>query len=404
MAAATINPQLFWRPFFYDQLTSEPKVMLYKEQYPHTYHVTLPRAISQIKSIRLLSTEMPNTVNNITDRNNIIVINLRYLGTTTDSALSSNGRYPHRPVALDSDQALFNFILVKLEVGPYTLETLLTHMESKINSEVARQTSQKLPKVFRVSMETSGAISISCQRKELEFHLKFYTKLAEVHQVKDAQGEVQGNNNGIATEFSNDLWYMLGFPWPFELNTDTTDKYTQTLTNVVYSGVHEAFRRGHARDDIFDRELDTAYEGHLPTAAVLGTRPYRYPCVDKKYIYLVIKGYKNIEHINQHNHVIDFVENDIFAKVQLNVAPGQVAYNSFVSNPLIFTNIIDKISTLDISWIDERGEPVDFGKADHSFTLEFIQYILQEESNEYDTKLGIIDRKSYPSYFTGESV
>jgi hypothetical protein len=133
-------------------------------------------------------------------------------------------------------------------------------------------------------------------------------------------------------------------------------------------------------------------------------RPYRYPSIDMRYIYLVIKGYKNIDHMNQHNNVVvEFNDQDFFAKVQLNVATGEIAYDTFVSNPLIFTNAIDKIEYLDIMWVNDRGSQVDFGKVEHSFTLEFIHYITQNDTNAYDTKLGIIDKKSYPDYLSGTS-
>jgi hypothetical protein len=68
---------------------------------------------------------------------------------------------------------------------------------------------------------------------------------------------------------------------------------------------------------------------------------------------------------------------------------------------LIFTNAIDKIEYLDVIWVDERGIQVDFGKVEHSFTLEFIHYVTQHDTNGYSTKLGIIDKKSYPEYLSG---
>ena len=70
-------------------------------------------------------------------------------------------------------------------------------------------------------------------------------------------------------------------------------------------------------------------------------------------------------------------------------------------NPLIFPNVIDKISHLDVRWVNECGVLVDFGKVEHSFTLEFIHYITQADVNSYNTKLGTIDRKSYPDFLSG---
>lgn len=426
MAAAAVDPTFFWRPFYYDTSEEKAKIITYNEQHPNSYRITLPRIINHVKSIRLLSTEIPNTVNNINERNNLITLNLRYKSATTNSSISDGTTY--RPVELDISKTLFNFILVKLDIGVYTIDALLAHIQKKLNDTVQEQTSRKFGNVFTVSWtKETGEIKIKCNRTELEFHLKFYSRLTELQQVYSGDGTFQGHTHGIIYDFAYDLWYMLGFPWPYEINSDTTDKYTQILTNVVSFGIHKEFTADYAthNNDIFDR-LQTQSGGGLsitdPTDSsktlsyanlsspdlllssdvrydnLHSKRPYRYPSVQVKYIYLVIKGYRSMEHMNQFNGVTLFKDQDFFAKVQLNAETGKIAYDTFVSNPLIFTNVIDKIEYLDVMWVDDRGALVDFGKVDHAFTLEFIHYITQNDVNAYNTKLGVIDKKSYPDY------
>lgn len=422
MAASSVNPDFFWRPFFYDETEQKAKIIIYKEQHPNAYRVTLPRIITHVKSIRLVSTEIPNTINNVTERNNLLTLSLRYKGETTNAAIS-NG-LPNRPVELNNQKTIFNFIMVKLDVGMYDIPALLAHIQTRLNAVVVEQTSRKFGNLFKVSwVQQTGEISITCNRKELEFHLKFYSRLTELQKVYTSDGTFQGYTHGIISDFADDLWYMLGFPWPYEINIDSTDKYTQLLTNKINFGNHPEFAAAHANNDIFDRQqlqsngtlsipdpldasktlsyanLSEDQNGDTRYSLVQTSRPYRYPSIDMRYIYLVIKGYKSMDHMNQHNNVVvEFTDHDFFAKVQLKVNNGEVAYDTFVSNPLIFTNAIDKIEYLDIMWVDDRGNPVDFGKVDHSFTLEFIHYVTQNDTNAYDTKLGDIDKKSYPDY------
>jgi len=428
MAAAAVNPDYFWRPFFYDTITERAMLITYKEQHPNSYRITLPRIINHVKSIRLISTEIPNTINNINERNNIIALSLRYKSATDSSDVRDGVTY--RPVELDISKTLFNFVLVKLDIGLYTIDSLLEHMQDKLNEVTLAQTSRKFGKAFTVSwVKATGEIKIACNRTELEFHLKFYSRMTELQKVYSTDGrELQGYSHGIITDFAHDLWYMLGFPWPYEIDFDTTDKYTQLLTNRTSFGAHPEFASDHANNDIFDRArtqtgggttIDDPYVsgqtlsysnltdqdlllGDSRYKIVQTERPYRYPNIKYRYIYLVLKGYKALDHMNQHNSVVvQFTDQDFFAKVLLDVDAGEIAFNSFVAHPLIFPNAIDRIEYLDVMWVDDRGNLVDFGKVEHSFTLEFIHYIIQNNVNSYDTRLGIIDNKSYPDYLAG---
>lgn len=430
MAAAAVNPEYFWRPFFYDTVTERAMLITYKEQHPNSYRITLPRIINHVKSIRLISTEIPNTINNINERNNIIALSLRYKSATSSGDLRDGITY--RPVELDISKTLFNFVLVKLDIGLYTMESLLEHMQDKLNEVTLSQTSRKFGRTFTVSwVKATGEIKIACNRTELEFHLKFYSRMTELQKVYSTDGtgqDFKGYSHGIITDFAHDLWYMLGFPWPYEIDFDTTDKYTQLLTNRTSFGAHPEFASDHANNDMFDRgqtqaggglTIDDPYVsgqtlsyanltdqdlmlGDSRYKIVQTERPYRYPNINYRYIYLVLKGFKGLDHMNQHNSVVvQFTDRDFFAKVLLNVDTGEIAFNSFVSHPLIFPNAIDRIEYLDVMWVDDRGNLVDFGKVEHSFTLEFIHYIVQNDVNSYDTRLGIIDMKSYPDYLTG---
>lgn len=405
MTGTAYNPQNYWRPFRFT--SSGIKIVRYNDQHPNSYTIVLPSILKHVKSIRLISTEIPNTVNNITERNNLLILKLR---------CKTSGK---PAVRLDPVKSAFNFIMVQLDIGVYDMNRLVLHMQEKINGTIADLTNKKYGDVFSITWnQSSGAVRIECKRPDLEFHLKFYSEMTDQIDITNpgVSTDVLGTSPGTTVNYCHDLWYMLGFPWPYEIDETGADKYTGVRTNVVNYGLHSVFSKD--RDDIFQRDkvqgpavphtLNYAiqHEQYLTESQYTELnvyRTYRYPDVTYRYIYLVLKGYKSISHVNQHNMVITFTDNDIFAKVLLNAETGRVAYNTFVSNPLIFPNAIDKIELLEVQWIDETGALVDFSDVDHSFTLEVIQYITQVESTGYDTTLGTIDKKSYPEYLRGSS-
>lgn len=397
MSSPASNPSGYWRPFYYDTADSTTKVILYDEQNPSSYSITLTNRIKHVKSVRLISTEIPNTINNITQRNNIIALMIRDKATDT-------------PIDLESSVSPYRFIMIKLDVGCYTLANLITHMQSKINEQVNALTS--LSDVFTVTRDTSsGKITIAITDALYEFHLKFYSRLVYLRALES--DNATSTSVGNVTEFSRDLWYMLGFPWPYEVNSDSSDRYTSSLTNEVSFGVHSELEQGHSDNDIFDRAqaiaqasspytaiyTDLAYLTNTTKYDVVHHRkPYRFPSIDHKYIYMIIKGLKNIDHYYFNGSILPFTDGDIFAKVQMNADVGSIAFNTYVSNPLIFLDIIEDLNKLEITWVDESGALVDFGGVDHSFTLEVIHYVTQLNVNNYSTTIGMIDTKSYPDY------
>ncbi len=400
MSGSAFNPANFWRPFYFtgyiDSAVEQPiKQIVYKDQLPNKYSIVLPRIVDHVKSIRLVSTEIPNTVNNITERNNIITIQLKYYPIPDGDLID---------VPLDPTTSVFNFILVKIDVGVYTLDTLIKQMKQQINDACKLYTYKKYADLFDITWNASnGVIKIVSNRKDVYFHLKFYSELTGVIDIVNPGNtqEVLGKSHGVISSYVRDLWFMLGFPWPYEIASDGSNKYTQLLTNQIAFGVHEVFTSNHDDNDIFNREsgaIDVVLADPVNSAILNTYKPYKFPDISVKYIYLTIKGFKSIEHVNQFNGLIEYKETDIFAKILLTEKPGDVCYNTFVENPLIFINAKDKIESLDITWVDEQGQLVDFNKVDHSFTLEMVHYVTQLDSNGYSTTLGTIDRKSYPSW------
>ena len=177
MSGAAFNPKNFWRPFYFTGYTNTAKQqsirqIIYREQLPNNYNITLPRIIDHVKSIRMVSTEIPNTVNNITERNNIITIQLQY--KTTKAVVGPGGGTPIGSwvdVPFDTTNSLFNFILVKLDIGLYTMDSLIEHMQKQVNEACEYATLRKYGNLFTISWhKPTGLITIGCNRPEIRFH------------------------------------------------------------------------------------------------------------------------------------------------------------------------------------------------------------------------------------------
>ena len=347
--------------------------------------------VKHVKSIRLTSSEIPGCLNTITERNNIITLQLQYKPPNFQD---------YQTVPLSKDN-LFNFILILLDIGNYTVESLAVHLESKLNEACKLYTLKRYADLFQVLfIKETGEFKIICKRQEVNFHLKFYSEFSGLIDVYNPSNPLEkiGKTQGIINSYWRDLWFLLGFPWPYEINKEGTDKFTSLLTNKISIGPHSVLTTTHVNNDIFDRTLAlTTKETVLNTIMTL--KPFKYPDLSIRYIYLVIKGFKALQHVNQFNSFIGFKNADIFAKVQ--ILNDQICFNSFVINPLVFLNVISDVASLQISWIDESGNLVDFNGSDHSFTLEFIHYVTQVDANLYNSALGNIDKKSYPEWLLG---
>lgn len=407
MSAPAHNYSEFWRPFLLIRGTNarvQARCRTYNEQHPDKYTVELPTVLKHIKAIKLASTEIPNVINNITSRNNIITIKLRTKETDQD---------PSVPLAIDLTRSIFDFVLVKIPVGCYTLETLATAMQDSINETCYNVLVPPLvgnyQNLFTVSIDQqNGKVSIVCNNQALEFHLKFYSQLAE--QTDIPLNNPNGKSIGMIRDYTGDLWYMLGFPWPYQITVTGDDRYVGAIDNMVNHGIHSILGPESRTfgNDIFDRgsdvnadQLETVYQtrSNLNDSAYQyfnSYRVHRFPQIDTRYIYLVLKGLPAIQHVTQYNGVANHHRSDIFAKIQLDTRKGKIAYNTFVCSPLVFANPLDKLDRLEVEWVDERGLPVDFGGVDHSFTLEIVQYFTQLDTAEYDTGLGGVDMRSYP--------
>ena len=341
------------RPFFVRR-DGDIGTRTYKDPNPEQYTILLGRKYTNVKSVRLLSVEVPNTIKVVNQFNNLIILDIRDKET--------GGSIP-----LKTGKSPFRFFLFQLTPGSYTAEQLAQHMEETANEIVKDYSVDGLTGLFSITIDTvTGKVSIKLNQppgRDLEFHWRFWF-------VSDLDGDTP------ITQFTN-LWYLLGFSLPFEINQDGTDKYSTERTNLFDTGVNQLV------------------EGRVPDREEFRyIRPFRYPDLQpNKYIYMEIQGLGGINDV-QNPASTKFKGNDRFAKIILNVPPGEVTH-SFVGGTL-FPDALPSMDRLVVKWTDFAGIPVDFQLRNHSFTLEIVEYVDLLETADYSSRRGVFDKTSFP--------
>lgn len=339
-------------------ITNNNGDIIYREylyRSPDNYHIDLPTSYNNVKSIRLLSSEVPNTLNPVNQYNNMIIFDL------WDSDMNLN--VPVDPLYP------FPYYIIQIPTSNYTLTSLASAIQNAINTTVETSSIYNFSNIVTVSAETeSGEFKITLNQQvghNLLFHLRFW------------------ETEGITR--STDLWSLLGFSAPFEYDILGDPLYTTERTNLYDFG-----QNIHANSVTTDITL------------FRNLKPFRFPDLQpNKYIYLVLEG----DNLSQGTIPTRDIVNPkytrlgitkIFAKVQLSVDPNATAYNTYVSNPIIFEKgPLPKLESLVIRWLDYAGREVDFCQRDHSFALELSQYIDKLTVNDFSSHRGRTDESKY---------
>ncbi len=86
---------------------------------------------------------------------------------------------------------------------------------------------------------------------------------------------------------------------------------------------------------------------------------------------------------------------NIFAKLSLSAAPGNILFNTFISNGKTFLDTpLKELRELEFQFKDQNDALFDFIDAFHSFTLEIVEQVHQLESTgiNYNSRLGVADQ------------
>jgi hypothetical protein len=106
--------------------------------------------------------------------------------------------------------------------------------------------------------------------------------------------------------------------------------------------------------------------------------------VEKDFMNMCITGFDTTQ--NTETNTID----DIFAKILLPSGSGSIYYDTFVSTPKFFYDSpLRELSELEIKFLDDSGDLIEFNGYDHSFTLEILE--LDEELVQMNSITGMIE-------------
>jgi hypothetical protein len=331
-----------------------------KYMFPNNYFVQFTKSFINVKSIRLLSVEIPKSINNITENNNIIILDI----------LEDN-------VALElvpGKSVLDPLICFQLDIGIYTIEELILHFKTRLNEIVAEYTVAGHTDMFDILYNSNtGKIEIKLTDSYIStftFHLKFWKNENEMFDYQS-------------------LWYLLGFNSYHKLDNTGADYYSTSLTNIYDFG----------NNPNTDSEL------------LKMNIPYRQPNLNyNKYIYLELTNIKNNQNViniydmaqglnnvyimpDQHTNLSNI---DIFGKIICDNESVEF-YNKFINSPKIFENTINKLNCFHIKWYDYKGNLVNFQNINHSLTFEIIEFLDELAETNMNTKRGIYDESYYPN-------
>ena len=86
---------------------------------------------------------------------------------------------------------------------------------------------------------------------------------------------------------------------------------------------------------------------------------------------------------------------NIYAKIDLSAPPGNILFNTFISNGKNFLDTpLRSLRELEFFFKDQDGSPFDFIDSDHSFTLEIVSQVHRTAGNsvQYNDRLGVSDQ------------
>lgn len=330
-----------------------PYIYRLEYHHPHAndYVINLPRAYNHVKSLQILSTEIPHCMSVVGVWNNLIQVDVPSLEMSSDAPLT--------------------YFMVQLKPGNYSITGLLDAIVSLLNVEVERYSADHVSDLFGYVYDASTGEITFQTTDESEFHWRWHQK------------------EGLS--INRTIWYMLGFEASYRLNSDGSSFYSGAYSNLIDYGIS-------------DLAGSVGYAEHVYV-------PYRLPIVaPMRYIFLSLNNFVSVVDVDEPivrrfdtgiggglTTVLPARHTGYFAKVLLHGSYGETLYNTYVSSPHVFRDgPLDTLSRLHVKWTDEDGFPVDFQGLDHSFTLEIIEQSIKLEKIGFSSQTGRYDHGPEP--------
>jgi len=159
------------------------------------YRVNLNPVLKNVRTIRLVSAEIPLTINNITPHNNLLMLDV--IDPCTGQSFDFDTDLP--------------FMLLLIPPGDYDVPQLLETITALLNCalQCINRSSAKCPAFGYKYVPETGEIEFMSKYK---FHLKFWFS---------------------CTEAQFNVWDMLGFPGPYPMDENRNPVYVKVFSNLV---------------------------------------------------------------------------------------------------------------------------------------------------------------------------
>ena len=377
---------------------------------PNNYEIVFQKTLNNVKTIRMISSEIPNPMTTINNWNNLILIDIRNedikltdrqksLGLSnsiplispfslvdqSDFIQSSKSTDRLKDSSLEKESqnlqkqdntqthtincANLPFFIIQIPLGNYDLDGLLQIMEETVNKTIERRSKAHYKDLFIITGNiNTGVINIKINPStghNLTFHWRFWF------------------STGIPEQRL--LYWMLGFARPFERCSDGCNKYVKEWNNLCT--IKATVRNISNCKTVVNQHMNN----YLCACGIAQVRPFRkINLMPETYIFLIFEEIGSL--------IDQSLPEKLYAKIRLTTAPGVVAFDTFVNTPQDFsTTPLRELSKLKVKWIDSNGNLIDWNGLEHSYTLEIIQYIDKLTANDYSSIRGVIDPTSYSS-------
>lgn len=300
---------------------------------PNSYALNLGKAYLHIKSIRIVSSEIPNSDTIINLNNNHITLQL------IDKTLPEPNFFdPYTQNIKTSADALDWEI--RIPPGNYTVTQLADELETLINTTILGEAG--IENMFEITVNESNN--------------SFEINTADPYAFR-------WDFNALDSLKWRNLYRMLGFPEP---TSSEVNVYVNTFDNLV-----------------------TVNTGSTSQVMFLKVPYATFNLKKSNIIWLQLNNYETIYDT--------LTGNKYFCKFNLdNVSDNQVAFDTFTPSVHIFTDSpLTLLNVVDVRFYDETGEPYNFNNIDQSFTIEIVHHIDRLMGVDFSSRRGVNDKTSY---------
>ena len=199
--------------FPYEQRGADIYYVTYLDRYPSSYTVHLSKTFTNVKSIRLVETIVPNTLWTINDLNGLIILDI----IDEDVFISDEDRQNGVTNSIDYINVDYPFLTIQIPEGKYVIGELITIIQETINTYVEEHTESGFTKLFTVTYNSqTEEIKFTLNQpsgRNLQFHLRFWEDSTLPNYLF--------------------LYAMLGFKESQTRDQDGDEVYVTNKTNVV---------------------------------------------------------------------------------------------------------------------------------------------------------------------------